>query len=155
MTAVDFITELFCKADDKVPDDKHSRAVQYPSEVVTPALLYALKGSGRRAFRRWLIRDYRELFPNVPDRTRLFRLFGSHQRYIGRFPAEPSLRDRIDSSRPRRTERRSDRRKRHLEPSADCRRKAVLYPQQSRVGCQSDARHGRRIRRFRLSGAGG
>ena len=46
MTTVDFITELFCRLDDKVPDDKHWQAVLYPIEVVTLALLYALKGSG-------------------------------------------------------------------------------------------------------------
>ena len=86
MTIVDFITELFCRVNDKVPDDKHSQAALYPSEVVTPALLYALKGSGRRVFWRWLTRDYRELFPNLPDRTRLFRLFRSHRHYADRFP---------------------------------------------------------------------
>ena len=97
MTTIDFITELFCKVDDIVPDDKHSQAVLYPSEVVTLALVYALKGSGQRAFWRWLIRDYRELFPNLPDRTRLFRLFRSHQHYIDRFLAEPSMLGVIDS----------------------------------------------------------
>jgi hypothetical protein len=97
MTAVDFITELFRKVDDKIPENKHSQAVLYPSEVVTLALLYALKGNGQRAFRRWLIRDYKGLFPSLPDRTRLFRLFRSHQHYTDRFPAEPSMLGVIDS----------------------------------------------------------
>ena len=97
MTAMDFITELFCGVDDKVPENKHSQAVLYPSEAVTLALLYALKGNGQRAFRRWLIRDYRELFPDLPDRTRLFRLFRSHQHYTDRFLAEPSMLGVIDS----------------------------------------------------------
>ena len=35
MTTVDFITELFRKVDDKIPENKHSQAVLYPSEVVT------------------------------------------------------------------------------------------------------------------------
>ena len=30
MTTVDFITELFCRVDDEVPDDRHSRADLYP-----------------------------------------------------------------------------------------------------------------------------
>jgi hypothetical protein len=44
MTSLDFITELFCRVDNKlglIP--KHSQATLYPSEVVTLALLYALK----------------------------------------------------------------------------------------------------------------
>ena len=97
MTTVDFITELFCRVDDEIPDDRHSQANLYPSEVVTLALLYALKGSGQRAFRRWLTRDYSELFPNLPDRTRLFRLFSSHRHYADRFLAESSMLGVIDS----------------------------------------------------------
>ena len=97
MAAVDLITELFRRVDDRIPDDRHSRASLYPGEVVTPALLYALKGSGRRAFRRRLIRGYGELFPELPDGTRLFRLFGSHRHYTDRFPAEPSMPGVIDS----------------------------------------------------------
>ena len=57
----------------------------YASEVVTLALLYALTGKGNRAFWRWLTRDYRPLFPNLPCRTRLFRLFNSHRYLIGEF----------------------------------------------------------------------
>ena len=58
---------------------KHSQAALYPSEVVTLALLFALKGVGNRAFYRWLKRDCRHLFPHLPERTRLFRLFNSHR----------------------------------------------------------------------------
>jgi hypothetical protein len=72
MTTVDFITELFCRVAEQITDPKHSQAKLYPSEVVTLALLYTLKGCGQRAFWRWLTRDYRPLFPNLPDRTRLF-----------------------------------------------------------------------------------
>jgi hypothetical protein len=57
----------------KPPDAKLS-----PREVVTLALLYAIKGGGPRAFYRWLTRDYRALFPQVPARTRLARLFKTH-----------------------------------------------------------------------------
>ena len=52
---------------------KHSLSKLYPSEVVTLALLFALKGVGN--FYRWLSRDYRHLFPKLPERTRLFRAF--------------------------------------------------------------------------------
>lgn len=98
MTTVDFITELFCRVDDELgPVPKHRQARLYASEVVTLALLYALKGVGQRAFWRWLVRDYRPLFPNLPDRTRLFRLFNSHRHLLDRFMAEPSVLGVIDS----------------------------------------------------------
>ena len=98
MTTVDFITELFCRVDDQIGHaSKHSQAKLYPSEVVTLALLYALKGRGARAFWRWLTRDYCPLFPNLPCRTRLFRLFNSHDHFIGDFLASPSLIGVIDS----------------------------------------------------------
>ena len=96
MTTVDFITELFCRVDDQIANDKHSQGKLYPSEVVTLALLYSLKGSGQRAFWRWLVRDYRPLFPQLPHRTRLFRLFNSHRSYIARFLADPSIIGVID-----------------------------------------------------------
>lgn len=97
MTTVDFITELFCRVADRIGEAKHSQAKLYSSEVVTLALLYALKGCGQRAFWRWLTRDYRPLFPNLPDRTRLFRLFNSHRQYVNQFLADPSLLGVIDS----------------------------------------------------------
>lgn len=98
MTTVDFITELFCVVAERLDQhDKHSQAKLYPSEVVTIALLYALKGSGSRAFWRWLTRDYRALFPQLPSRTRLFRLFVSHRALVSEFMAEPSLIGVIDS----------------------------------------------------------
>ena len=68
----------------------------YAREVVTLALLYALKGCGPRSFWRWLVRDYRSLFPQLSHRTRLFRLFTSHRYYVDRFLAEPSLIGVID-----------------------------------------------------------
>lgn len=101
MTTVDFITELFCRVAEQLvqanKEHKHSQAKLYASEVVTLALLYALKGSGQRAFFRWLVRDYRPLFPYLPERTRLFRLFNRHQLLIDEFLAEPSLIGVIDS----------------------------------------------------------
>ena len=93
-----FIIELFCRVDDKMLDvKKHSQAALYPSEVVTLALLFALKGRGNRAFYRWLKNNWRHLFPHLPHRTRLFRLFNSHRNWIDRFMADPSLIGVIDS----------------------------------------------------------
>jgi len=98
MTTVDLIIELFCRVDERLQHiSKHSQAKLYPSEVVTLALLYVLKGNGSRAYRRWLTRDYRPLFPYLPTRTRLFRLFNSHRHLVNEFLAEPSLIGVIDS----------------------------------------------------------
>jgi hypothetical protein len=64
MTTPDFIIALFCAVDQEMRDvPKRSDAKLYPSEVVTLALLYAIKGGGGRAFYRWVTRDDRPLFP--------------------------------------------------------------------------------------------
>ena len=71
MTTPDFIIALFYAVDQEMLDvPKHPDAKLYPSEVVTLALLHAMKGGGTRAFYRWLTRDYLPLFPQVPERTR-------------------------------------------------------------------------------------
>jgi hypothetical protein len=98
MTTEDFIIDLFCRVDDQMLDvKKHSQASLYPSEVVTLALLFALKGVGSRPFYRWLKRDYRHLFPRLPHRTRLFRLFNSHRLWTDRFLAGHSLIGLVDT----------------------------------------------------------
>jgi hypothetical protein len=92
MSTEDFITELFYRIDEamhRVP--KHSQASLYPSEIVTLGLLFAIKGVGDRAFYRWLTNNYLGLFPHLPDRTRLFRLFKVHQDWTNRFLAAPTL----------------------------------------------------------------
>ncbi len=92
MSTKDFIMELFCRVDDEMHDvPKHSQASLYPSEVVTLGLLFAIKGVGNRAFYRWIKRDYLPLFPGLPERTRLFRLFATHQEWSDRFMAQPTL----------------------------------------------------------------
>jgi hypothetical protein len=66
MTTEDFIITLFCRVDNAMPNArKHSQASLCPSEVVTLAILFALKGVGNRAFYRWLRRDYIALFPKL------------------------------------------------------------------------------------------
>jgi len=98
MTTHDFITELFCPIDDQMkPLPKHPQAGLYPSEVVTVGLLLALKGVSNRAFYRWPASDCRELFPHLPERTRLFRLFKTHWRWTYLFMAQPTLLGVIDT----------------------------------------------------------
>ena len=101
MTTIDFITQLFCRVDDKLAqankNQKHTKANLYPSEVVTIALLFALKGVGNRAFYRWIANNYKSLFPNLPERTRLFRLFNRHHHLTDMFMANPSLIGVIDT----------------------------------------------------------
>jgi hypothetical protein len=99
MTTVDFITALFSEVDEPMGAiPKHPEAHLWPSEVVTLGLLHALKGGGNRAFSRWLTRDYRALFPRLPERTRLFRLFRTHQDWTQIFLAAPTVLGGIDTS---------------------------------------------------------
>ena len=62
-------------------------------------LLHALKGGGNRPFYRWLTRDYRPLFPRLPERTRLFRLLKTHQDWTEAFLAAPTVLGVIDTYR--------------------------------------------------------
>lgn len=98
MSTVDFITELFSIIDEALQDvRKHSQAKLYLSEVVTIAILFALKGGHSRAFYRWLKKNWQAEFPNLPHRGCLLRLLVSHQRLTTRFLADPTLLGVIDS----------------------------------------------------------
>lgn len=98
MTTLDLILTLFCSIDDRMKDvPKHPQSHLYPSEIVTLAILFAIKGVGNRAFYRWLQRDYLDCFPLLPERTRLFRLFKTHQSWSDRFLAQPSILGIADS----------------------------------------------------------
>ncbi len=98
MTTVDLITALFYEVDEQLRTiPKHPEAHLWPSEVVTLGLLHALKGVGNRAFYRWLTRDYRALFPRLPERTRLFRLFKTHHTWSEVFFASPTVLGIIDT----------------------------------------------------------
>ena len=55
------------------------------------------QGGGNRAFSRWLTKDDRALFPHVPERTRLFRLFKTHQDWTQAFLASPTVLGVIDT----------------------------------------------------------
>src|SRR4030095_15688216 len=86
MTTVDLITALFYEVDEQLRTiPTHPEAHLWPSEVVTLGVLHALKAVGNRPFYRWLTRDYRPLFPRLPERTRLFRLFKTHQDWTRAF----------------------------------------------------------------------
>ena len=92
MTTVELITALFSEVDEQMRAiPTHPEAYLWPSEVVTLGLLHALKSVGNRAFYRWLTRDYRSLFPHLPERTRLFRLFTTHQDWTQIFLAAPTV----------------------------------------------------------------
>ena len=98
MTTEDIITLIFLEVDDKLPElKKHSQAKLYPSEVVTIGILMALKGTSFRAFYRWLKRDYRSLFPGLPERSRLQRLLKTRQAWAEHLLSEPSFFSVIDS----------------------------------------------------------
>jgi hypothetical protein len=98
MTTWDFIIALFYHVDEQMHTiPKHPEAHLWPSEVVTLGLLHALKGVGNRAFYRWLMRDYHTLFPRLPERTRLFRLFETHQDWTQVFMASPTVLGVIDT----------------------------------------------------------
>src|SRR5215831_21102009 len=92
MTTWDFIITLFYHIERQMHDlPQHPEAPLWPSEVVTPGGLHALKGVGNRACHRWVTRDYRPLFPRLPERTRLFRLFTTHQDWTRAFWAAPTV----------------------------------------------------------------
>src|SRR4029453_5920291 len=79
MTTQDFIIALFYAVDQEMLDvPKHPDAKLYPSEVVTLALLFAIKGGGTAAFYRWPTRGFLPFVSQVPERTRLARLFKAH-----------------------------------------------------------------------------
>jgi hypothetical protein len=97
MTTLHFITTLFCQVDDQMPDiATHPHTTLWPRAVVTLGILHALKGVGNRACYRGLPRDYRALLPRLPERTRLFRLFRTHQDWTQAFLAAPTVLGIID-----------------------------------------------------------
>jgi len=98
MTTQDCIIALFYAVDQEMLDvPKRPDATLYPSAVVTLALLHAITGGGTRAFSRWLTRAYWPLFPQVPERTRLARLFKTHTAWTARFLAAPTVLGVADS----------------------------------------------------------
>jgi hypothetical protein len=48
------------------------------------------KAVGPRPFYRWINKNYRHLFPALPERTRLFRLLATHADWTEYFLAQPT-----------------------------------------------------------------
>lgn len=107
MSLQEFTVELFCRVDDvmlaaqatkAVPVlSKHPQAKLWPSELVTIALLRCLKGGSERAFYAWLLANLAPLFPNLPERTRLFRALATHRSWAELFLAPPTFFGIVDS----------------------------------------------------------
>jgi hypothetical protein len=98
MTTDDFIIDLFCRIDDKMKNmPNHSQSAFLPSELVTMGMLFSIKGVGQRAFYRLIKRDYADWFPDLPERTRLFRRLKTHWKWAQTFLAKPSLLGIIDT----------------------------------------------------------
>ena len=98
MNIVEFITELYCKIDDALPEvAQHSQAILYISELVTIGVLHAIKNVSRRAFYHWLKDNYGHLFPKLPERTRLFRRLEAQACWTGYFLAQPTILGVADS----------------------------------------------------------
>lgn len=75
----------------------HPLAKLHPSEIVTLGMLFALKGTGFKAFYRWLSRDFLPLFPTLPERSRLSRLITQFSALCADFLGEPSFFVVLDS----------------------------------------------------------
>lgn len=98
MSTDNFIMALFYRVDEVFGHlPQHPQAKLHPSEIVTLALLFALKGGGPRAFYRWLNHTYRAWFPGLPERTRLFRLFATYDSLAQEFLAQPTVLGVADS----------------------------------------------------------
>lgn len=98
VTQEHFIIELFCRVDDMLPKtQEHRQAKLSRSELVTLGLLFVLKGSSQHAFYRWIRQNWLDLFPTLPERTRLFRRLKTHQQVTEEFLAEPTVFGVIDS----------------------------------------------------------
>lgn len=98
MNAESIIIGLFCRVDDRlgaVP--KEPLGYLHPSEIVTLGLLFALKAQKGRPFYRWLSRNWRHLFPNLPERSRLFRLLVAYRDLTDQLLADVSLFGVVDS----------------------------------------------------------
>lgn len=92
MVMEDHIITLYCRIDETMKDVlTHPQAKLCPSEIVTRAVLFAIKGVSTRAFYRGPAGNWRHLFPDLPERTRLFRLFHTHRDWTDRFLAGPTL----------------------------------------------------------------
>jgi len=75
---------------------KHPQGSLWPSEVITVGQRHARKGVGNRACPRWLWKDSQALFPRLPERPRLLRLFRPPQAWPAAFLAAPTVLGGLD-----------------------------------------------------------
>jgi hypothetical protein len=98
MPTDELIIGVFCMIDVELADvKKHPQAKLYPSEVITLMVVFSAKGGHYRAFYRWILFNYRTLFPNAPHYTRLLRLFRTHAHLCDRFLAAVSTMSIVDT----------------------------------------------------------
>jgi hypothetical protein len=98
MSTEEIIYRLFCIVDEQMADvKKRADAHLYPSEVVAIGLIFALKGGKYRPFYRWLAANYRYLFPQLPELSRMQRLLRDYSQYTIRFLKEPSTFTVVDT----------------------------------------------------------
>jgi hypothetical protein len=154
MTTQDFIMALFYAVDqERLEVPKHPEAKLYPSEVITLALLFAIKGGGMRAFYRWLTRDYLLLLPQVPERTRLARLCKTPNTVDGPLSGgahgvggRRQLWDRVDPSHAGRPQPGPDREERAKQSSVDCGRQTLFHLESMGLDLRLGLRHSERPR---------
>jgi hypothetical protein len=85
----EFTIALFVRVDDAMQDiPRHPRALLAPSEIVTLALLFVFKGVSLRRFHLWANANLGGLFPALPERSRLLRLFATHRDWADVFLAD-------------------------------------------------------------------
>ena len=98
MPTDELIIGVVCMIDAELADvKKHPQATLYPSEVITLMVVFSAKGGHYRAFYRWILFNYRTLFPNAPHYTRLLRLFRTHAHLCDRFLAAVSTMSIVDT----------------------------------------------------------
>lgn len=98
MNTESLIIGLFCRVDDRLGAlPKEVLGLLHPSETVTLGLLFALKGQKGRPFYRWLSRNWRQLFPKLPERTRLFRLFVAYHDVTDQLLADSGIFGVVDT----------------------------------------------------------
>ena len=86
MSIEEFTIALFIRVDDAMKEvHRHPRARLAPSEIVTLALLFVFKGVSLRRFHAWVSANLGHLFPTLPERSRLLRLFATHRDWAAVF----------------------------------------------------------------------
>jgi hypothetical protein len=98
MPTDEIIIRLFLIVDEQFGNiKKRPDAKLYASEIVTIGLLFTLKGGRYRAFYRWLVANFGQWFPKMPEVTRLHRLLEEHAELTESLLAQPTLFSVLDT----------------------------------------------------------